>query len=260
MQQFDAGAGLQAFCGAQVGRRSERGRSERYRPPPTNRIVMIGTFRTGRWAAALSAIIALFTTPGQAAAHSGERVQQTFAAAPVPAAVPAVAYTTVTTDPAQPVATDPAQPVAGAAAVAAPVQRTLKEMVDQFVDAGNQEEERLCLAKAVYFEARGESLEGQLAVAEVVLNRAASGRYPTTVCGVVTQPAQFSFIRRGKFPAVRMNVDCWRKALAIADIARNKLANEVPSNVLWYHANYVAPAWGRWHVRVAQIGAHIFYG
>ena len=221
---------------------------------------MIGTFRTGRWAAALSAIIALFIAPGQAAAHSGERIQQTFAAAPVQAAVPAVAYTTVTTDPAQPVATDPAQPVADAAAVVASVQRTLKDLVDQFVDPGCQDDEQLCLAKAVYFEARGESLEGQLAVAEVVLNRAASGRYPTTLCGVVTQHAQFSFIRRGRFPAVRMSNDCWRKALAIADIARNKLANEVPSNVLWYHANYVAPAWGRWHVRVAQIGAHIFYG
>jgi spore germination cell wall hydrolase CwlJ-like protein len=213
---------------------------------------MIGTFRTGRWAAALSAVIALFTLPAQAAAQSDQRVQQTFAVAPAQAAVPAVAYTTVTTD--------PAQPATPAAPAAAPVQRTLKEMVDAFVDAGNQEEERLCLAKAIYFEARGESLEGQLAVAEVILNRAASGRYPTTICGVVTQPAQFSFIRRGRFPAVRMNADCWRKALAIADIARNKLANEVPSNVLWYHANYVAPAWGRWHVKVATIGAHIFYG
>jgi spore germination cell wall hydrolase CwlJ-like protein len=97
-------------------------------------------------------------------------------------------------------------------------------------------------------------------VAEVILNRAASGRYPSTICGVVIQPAQFSFIRRGRFPTVRMDNECWRKALAIADIAHNRLAAQIPSNVLWYHANYVAPAWGRWHVKVAQIGAHIFYG
>ena len=216
---------------------------------------MIGTFRTGRWAAALSAVIALFALPAQAAAHSAPRVQQTFAATPVQAALPAPVPIPA------PVAPTPVQEAADtAAAIAAPVQRTLKEIVDLFVDPGSQDDEQLCLAKAVYFEARGESLEGQLAVAEVVLNRASSGRYPATICGVITQPAQFSFIRRGRFPAVRMSSDCWRKALAIADIARNKLANEIPSNVLWYHANYVAPAWGRWHVRVAQIGAHIFYG
>jgi spore germination cell wall hydrolase CwlJ-like protein len=140
------------------------------------------------------------------------------------------------------------------------VKGTLQEMVDSFIDPGNQTEEQLCLAKAVYFEARGESLEGQLAVAEVVLNRAASGRYPTTLCGVVVQPAQFSFIRRGRFPTVNTGSDAWLRALAIAEIAHNKLADQIPSNVLWYHANYVSPAWGRWHVKVAQIGAHIFYG
>ena len=59
-----------------------------------------------------------------------------------------------------------------------------------------------CLATAVYFEARGESLEGQLAVARVVMNRAASGRYPPDWCSVVKQPAQFSFVRHGEFPAV----------------------------------------------------------
>jgi len=216
---------------------------------------MIGTFRTGRWDAAMSAVIALFVSPAQAGAQSAPRVRQTFAAAPVQAAAqaPVPTPTSLTPTPAQ-VAADTT------AALAAPVQRALKEIVDLFVDSGNQDDEQLCLAKAVYFEARGESLEGQLAVAEVVLNRASSGRYPSTICGVITQPAQFSFIRRGRFPAVRMSSDCWRKALAIADIARNKLANEIPSNVLWYHANYVAPAWGRWHVRVAQIGAHIFYG
>lgn len=140
-----------------------------------------------------------------------------------------------------------------------PVVRPLGDLVLSFVDYGNQDEEELCLAKAVYFEARGESLEGQLAVAEVVLNRAASGKYPPTICSVVTQPAQFSFIRRGRFPKVDTNDDCWRKALAIADIARKNLADQVAPNVLWYHATYVAPSWGRRLTRVAQIGTHIFY-
>jgi spore germination cell wall hydrolase CwlJ-like protein len=76
---------------------------------------------------------------------------------------------------------------------------------------------------------------------------------------VVTQKSQFSFIRRGRFPAVDESSDCWRKANAIAYIARNDLAQSIPSNVLWYHASYVSPTWGRFHMVVARIGAHIFY-
>ena len=165
--------------------------------------------------------------------------------APQAAAIPAVA---------------PALLPQAVATLFAPQQpRPLKDMVNAFVDYGNQDAEQECLAKAVYFEARGETIEGQLAVAEVILNRTASGVYPASVCGVVTQPAQFSFIRGGKFPTVDRNSDCWHRALAIADIAQKRLAKQVPTNVLWYHASYVAPSWGRRLTRVAQIGTHIFY-
>jgi spore germination cell wall hydrolase CwlJ-like protein len=141
-----------------------------------------------------------------------------------------------------------------------PLQRgPLEAMVASFVDHGRQDAQQLCLAKAVYFEARGESLQGQLAVAEVVLNRAASGRYPSTICNVVTQPWQFSFIRRGRFPKVRTSSEAWRKALAIAEIASRGLADAVAPNVLWYHASYVSPSWGRRLTRVTRIGTHIFY-
>jgi spore germination cell wall hydrolase CwlJ-like protein len=117
-----------------------------------------------------------------------------------------------------------------------------------------------CLATAVYFEARGESLEGQLAVAEVVMNRAGSGRYPSSWCAVVKQPAQFSFVRSGgRFPAINPGCQHWAKAQAIARIATKRLASNLPSDVLWYHADYVAPSWGRRLSRVSQIGAHIFY-
>lgn len=125
--------------------------------------------------------------------------------------------------------------------------------------AGTSDEESACLAKAVYFEARGESLEGQLAVAKVILNRARSGIYPDSICKVVTQRSQFSFIRRGRFPAVNKSSDCWRKANAIAYIARNDLVRSIPTNVLWYHASYVSPPWERFHTAVTRIGAHIFY-
>lgn len=135
----------------------------------------------------------------------------------------------------------------------------LARMVDAYSAAEVADPEQECLAGAVYFEARSEPIEGQLAVADVVLNRTRSGLYPTTICAVVTQKAQFSFIRNGRFPRADRNSEAWRKAVAISRIAREKLANQVPSNVLWYHATYVSPSWGRRLTRVNQIGLHIFY-
>ncbi|MFC7535746.1 cell wall hydrolase [Sphingomonas sp. GCM10030256] len=120
-------------------------------------------------------------------------------------------------------------------------------------------DELSCVATAVYFESRGEPLEGQLAVAEVVMNRAQSGRYPASLCAVVKQPAQFSFVRRGQFPSIDPNCPHWAKAKAITRIAAHKLVDELPDDVLWYHADYVAPSWGRRLNRVEKIGAHIFY-
>ena len=122
------------------------------------------------------------------------------------------------------------------------------------------DEEGSCLATAVYFEARGETLDGQLAVAQVVMNRALSGRYPATWCAVVKQRAQFSFVRSGgRFPAIKPNCPHWARAQAITRIATKRLASALSPDVLWYHANYVAPSWGRRLNRVSQIGAHIFY-
>ena len=118
--------------------------------------------------------------------------------------------------------------------------------------------EGTCLATAVYFESMGESLEGQLAVAHVVMNRAASGQYPASWCEVVKQPWQFSFVRHGTWPQIR-DIDSWRTAEAITRIAMANAYESVPTDVLWYHANYVSPSWGRRLAEVAQIGAHIFY-
>ena len=140
-----------------------------------------------------------------------------------------------------------------------PVDQPLEELVRDHAAAVATDEERGCLAGAVYFEARGEPLEGQLAVAEVVLNRAASGEYPASICEVVKQPAQFSFVRNGLFPPIDESSVAWRTALAVAYIADEKLADELASDVLWYHTDYVAPDWGRHLARVTQIGAHIFY-
>jgi spore germination cell wall hydrolase CwlJ-like protein len=149
--------------------------------------------------------------------------------------------------------------VGGDSGEAKPPPRPLAELVAAYAGDAAPDKEQECLANAVYFEARSEPMEGQLAVAEVVINRAASGRYPATLCAVITQPAQFSFIRRGRFPAVKKKPEAWRRAVAIARIARAGLAKGLASNILWYHAAYVSPRWGRRLNRETRIGLHIFY-
>jgi spore germination cell wall hydrolase CwlJ-like protein len=135
----------------------------------------------------------------------------------------------------------------------------LYALVDKYSAGAPLDEQANCLATAVYFEARGESLEGQLAVARVVMNRATSGRYPPDWCSVVKQPWQFSFVRHGEFPTINEQSAAWARAQGVARLA---IANVVPSveqDVLWYHATYVAPSWGRRLNMVEKIGAHIFY-
>ena len=136
---------------------------------------------------------------------------------------------------------------------------SLGQLVERYATGAVLDEQQNCLATAVYFESMGEPLEGQLAVARVVINRAASGQYPTTMCAVVKQKAQFSFVRAGRFPRIDPACQAWRKAQAIARIAVANASESLSTDVLWYHADYVAPGWGRRLTRVEKIGAHIFY-
>jgi spore germination cell wall hydrolase CwlJ-like protein len=143
---------------------------------------------------------------------------------------------------------------------AANVPRSLDALVAEHAAVETSGAEQDCLANAVYFEARSEPLQGQLAVAEVVINRAASGQYPATLCGVVVQPAQFSFVRRGRIPRADRGSDAWRRAVAVARIAKERMTPRVlPASCLWYHARYVSPRWGRRLAQSARIGLHIFY-
>ena len=135
----------------------------------------------------------------------------------------------------------------------------LYALADRYGAGAQLDEQANCLATAVYFEARGESPEGQLAVAKVVMNRAASGRYPPDYCSVVKQPAQFSFVRHGEFPSIDSASTAWTRAEGIARLAMANVIPSVGNDVLWYHANYVAPSWRRNLQEVEQIGAHIFY-
>lgn len=113
-----------------------------------------------------------------------------------------------------------------------------------------------CLAAGVYFESRGEPLEGQLAVAHVILNRASSGRFATNACAVLTQPGQFSFVRRGIIPTPSSSAS-WHTAVAIARIAREEQWHSPAPGALFFHARHVSPGWGR--PVVARLGNHIFY-
>jgi spore germination cell wall hydrolase CwlJ-like protein len=122
-----------------------------------------------------------------------------------------------------------------------------------------------CLAEAVYFEARGEPALGQVAVAQVVLNRAFSGKYPNTVCGVVYQNShrhlacQFTFACDGIRDVIR-EPDMWERAKKIAaEMLDGKLWLPEVGKATHYHARYVHPGWVREMKKMYKLGVHIFY-
>jgi spore germination cell wall hydrolase CwlJ-like protein len=125
--------------------------------------------------------------------------------------------------------------------------------------------ERKCLAEAVYFESRSEPEDGQAAVAQVVLNRATSGLYPASICGVVYQnrthykACQFSFACEGK--SLRINEpEAWKTATRIADeVLQGKTYLSDVGGATHYHAKYVRPGWARRLVKMDVIGHHVFY-
>lgn len=121
-----------------------------------------------------------------------------------------------------------------------------------------------CLALNIYHEARSEPLSGQLAVAQVTLNRVASESFPHSVCEVVKQGGQkrnrcqFSWWCDGKSDQPT-EMKAWQKSL---DLGRRVLAEQVSDptdGALFYHATYVSPKWSRSFQRTAQIGRHLFY-
>jgi spore germination cell wall hydrolase CwlJ-like protein len=125
-------------------------------------------------------------------------------------------------------------------------------------------EERACLAQAIYYEARSESRIGQLAVADVVLNRVKSPIYPDTICEVVYQGSerrtgcQFSFTCDGSMKA-RLNERKWREAEMLAGAVLAGIRRPVSRSATHYHADYVSPPWADTLTPTAVIGAHKFY-
>lgn len=155
----------------------------------------------------------------------------------------------------QPVAEPVVDPVVDAPSDAS----SLRELVSSMDQDATLSEQLRCLAGAVYFESRGEPLNGQLAVAEVVINRAQDNRWPASYCGVVYQRAQFSFVRGGKMPAINTSSATWRRAKAVAKIAHDNLWQTDANEAVYFHAKYVRPKWSRTKTRVTQIDTHVFY-
>lgn len=118
-------------------------------------------------------------------------------------------------------------------------------------------EELRCLAGAIYFEGRGEPLAGQLAVAQVILNRTKSGRFPTDVCNVIKQRGQFSFVRGGEIPAVSPSRSAYRTAVAVAKVALAQAWDSTAGKALYFNTPGNRP--GVRVQKVAAIGNHIFY-
>ncbi|MGB7407600.1 MAG: cell wall hydrolase [Pontixanthobacter sp.] len=119
--------------------------------------------------------------------------------------------------------------------------------------------EMRCLAGTVYFESRGEPLAGQLAVAQVVINRSESRKFPESYCGVVYQRSQFSFVKNGTMPKIKRGSTAWKRAKAIARIAHEGDWVSEAADALYFHANYVRPRWSRNRTQRARIKTHVFY-
>lgn len=140
---------------------------------------------------------------------------------------------------------------------ATPHFATLADAVEAQIVGDASSRDLACLAVAIYREARGEPLPGQLAVANVILNRVRSGRFAGDACGVVTQRGQFSFVRGGQLPSVDTAQAAYRTALKLAQVASTELWDSPAPRALFFHAARVGMARGG--MLVARIGHHIFY-
>ncbi len=156
-------------------------------------------------------------------------------------------------------------PLVAPAAVPAAVEPTTTAEDEEFdtlaeavaaQDNAAADEALECLAGAIYFESKGEPLTGQLAVAEVIINRAKSGRFPTDVCAVVKQRGQFSFVRDGQIPTINIG-KAYRTAIAVAKVALADAWNSPAQKALYFNTADRRPA-GR-VIKVASIGNHVFY-
>ena len=149
-------------------------------------------------------------------------------------------------------------PVEGIARAPAPVDAgSLSQLVATTATPSELSNELACLAGAIYFEAKGETLAGQLAVGRVIVARAKSGRFPASYCGVVYQRSQFSFIQGRGMPTINKSGRAWTEAARIARIAHEGSWKSPVEGALFFHAARVSPGWRL--TRLARIDNHVFY-
>lgn len=131
----------------------------------------------------------------------------------------------------------------------------------------HHEQNLACLAFNVYYEARGEPIAGQYAVAEVTMNRATSRRYPDTVCEVVYQrnwdPIRRRYVAAFSWTELREldepSGEEWRRAWSIAEAVYYQRHTPALRGALFFHATYISPEWAKSKQRITRIGRHIFY-
>lgn len=140
-----------------------------------------------------------------------------------------------------------------------PQAESLKQLIAAVPAPSSLSAEMECLAGAIYFESRGEPVAGQLAVAQVVVNRAEARQFPSSYCGVVYQRAQFSFVKGGNMPRIKRSSSAWTRAKKLARIAHEGMWESKAGDSLYFHATYVRPKWSRKKVARAKINSHIFY-
>ncbi|TMM50793.1 cell wall hydrolase [Sulfitobacter sabulilitoris] len=121
-----------------------------------------------------------------------------------------------------------------------------------------------CLAEALYFEARGETVKGQFAVAEVIMNRVKSTRFPGSLCGVINQgtgrkyQCQFTYTCDGNSEVIHER-GAFERVAKVARTAIDGLAPKLTDGATHYHTTAVKPNWSKVYTRTAAIGVHLFY-
>jgi spore germination cell wall hydrolase CwlJ-like protein len=143
----------------------------------------------------------------------------------------------------------------------------IQTMQREATRALRRESDLQCLAENIYFEARGEPLDGQYAVAEVTLNRTRAQYFPHTICSVVHEMrwnpnrrrfvADFSWTELGALSAD--DGPAWKRAMEVASAAYDDLRDPIVPGALFYHSTRVRPGWARTRTAIATIGNHVFY-